>query len=42
MASLYFAHFNHFTPRDTGQDINNLDRIFCISQIILDSKILHR
>jgi hypothetical protein len=39
---LHFAHFDHLTPRDTSQGIKDPDRIFCISQIILNTKILHR
>jgi hypothetical protein len=38
---LHFAHFDYFTPRDTSQGIKDLDRIFRISQIILNTKILH-
>jgi hypothetical protein len=39
---LHFAHFNHFIPRDTSQSIKDLDRVLRISQIILNTKILHR
>jgi hypothetical protein len=39
---LHFAHFYHFTPCDTSQSINDLDRILSISQVILNTKILHR
>jgi hypothetical protein len=39
---LHFAHFNHVIPRDTSQSIKDLNRILSISQIILNTKILHR
>jgi hypothetical protein len=38
---LYFSHIYHFTPRDMSQSIKNFDRILSISQIILNTKILH-
>jgi hypothetical protein len=42
MTPLHFAHFDHFTPRDTSQSIKDLDRILSVSQIILNTKLLHR
>jgi hypothetical protein len=42
MTPLHFAHLNHFTSHDTSQSIKDLDRIFCISQIILNTKLLYR
>jgi hypothetical protein len=38
---LHFAHFDHFSLGDTSQCIKNLDRILSISQVILNTKILH-
>jgi hypothetical protein len=38
---LYFAHLYHLAPCDTSQCIKNLDGILSISQIILNTKILH-
>jgi hypothetical protein len=35
---LHFAHFYHFTPCDMSQGIKNLDRIFRVGQIILNTK----
>jgi hypothetical protein len=42
MTPLHFAHFDHLTPYNMSQSIKNLDRILSISQIILNTKILHR
>ena len=42
MTSLHFAHFDHFTPCNTSQSIKDLDRIFSISQIILNTQFIHK
>jgi hypothetical protein len=31
MTPLHFAHFDHFTPRDTSQSIKDLDRILSVT-----------
>jgi hypothetical protein len=39
---LYFAHLNYFISCNTSQSINDLDRVLGISQIILNTNLLHR
>jgi hypothetical protein len=38
---LHFAQLYHLISRDTSQCIKNLDGILSISQIILNTKVLH-
>jgi hypothetical protein len=42
MTPLHFAYLNHFTPRDTTLIIKDLDRVFRISQIILNTQFIHK
>jgi hypothetical protein len=41
MTPLYLAHLNHFVPGDSGQVIDDLDRIFRVGWITLHIEFLH-
>jgi hypothetical protein len=41
MTPLHLAHLDHFVPGDSGQGINDLDRILYICQIILHTELFH-
>jgi hypothetical protein len=38
---LYFAHLYHLISCNSSQSVQNLDGILSISQVILNTKVLH-
>jgi hypothetical protein len=38
---LHFSHLYHLISCNSSQSIENLDRIFCVSQISLNTELLH-
>jgi hypothetical protein len=38
---LHFAHLYNLISCNSSESVENLDRVFCIGQIILNTKVLH-
>jgi hypothetical protein len=41
LTPLHFAHLYHLISCNSSQSVKNLDRVLTISQVILNTKVLH-